>query len=126
MTHYTEEFRDAVTEIARLNGWTIPEAWEKCMRAKEIAVLPTDADAVAFMLASAEGRQALEATREKKFGFCVGQSVEIVSQNPGNPFNGQQTEVIGFLDAEVIVTVSGPPGEPDSEWPFTPSELRAL
>ena len=122
MSQYTEQFRTAVAEIARLNDWTIPEAWEKCMKAKEIVVLSTDADAVAFVLASAQGRQTLEAM-QPKFGFHVGQDVEIIA--PG-AFNGQQTQVVEFTDTQVVVTVSGPPGEPDSEWPFDPQELKAI
>jgi hypothetical protein len=122
VSQYTEQFRIAVAEIARLNGWTIPEAWEKCMRAKEIVVLPTDADAVAFVLASAQGRQTLEAM-QPKFGFHVGQDVEIIA--PG-AFNGQQTHIVEFTDTDVVMTVSGPPGEPDSEWPFNPQELKAI
>ena len=102
---YTEEFRAALTEIARLNNWTIPEAWEKCMRAKEIVVLSTDADAVAFVLASAQGEQTLKAM-QPKFGFRVGQDVQITAQGA---FNGQQTNVIEFTDTQVVVVVSGPP-----------------
>src|SRR3989344_9330439 len=120
MSQYTEQFRTAVAEIARLNDWTIPEAWEKCMKAKEIVVLSTDADAVAFVLASAEGWQTFEAM-QPKFGFHVGQDVEIISTEA---FNGQQTQVVEFTDTEVVVTVFGPPGEPTSEWLFGPEELR--
>lgn len=123
MQPYTEEFRAALAEIARLNHWTIPEAWEKCMKAKKIVVLSTDADAVAFVLASAEGRQTLEEMQQRKFGFYIGQNVEIISLGA---FNGQQTKVVEFTDTEIVVTVFGPPGEPESEWPFSPEELRAM
>ena len=62
-----------------------------------------------------------ETNETSKFGFNVGDLVEIIS---GGPFCGQIQKVVGFTSIFAICSVSGPSGEPDCEWWFEPNELK--
>ena len=56
-----------------------------------------------------------------KFGFHVEQKVIVTGEGV---FHGQISPVIGFTENGVMLTVTGPPNEPSSEWPFESSELE--
>ncbi len=60
---------------------------------------------------------------EKKFGYTLGQEVMIVEEGP---FFSQIQTVTAFTKKLVIVTVSGPSGEPDSEWWFEPNQIQNI
>lgn len=59
----------------------------------------------------------------ERYGFYLGQPVEIISESV---FKGQQTFITGFTDTGVELIVSGPAGEPDSEWELDAADLRSL
>jgi len=57
------------------------------------------------------------------FGYSIGDRVRILGPNI---FSGQVQPVTGFTRLHVIVTVSGPVGEEDSEWWFLPAEIELV
>ena len=64
-----------------------------------------------------------ETDEESKFGYELGQEVMIIKEGP---FFGQIQEVVGFTKVAVIVTVSGPRWESDSEWWFSPEQIQKI
>lgn len=56
-----------------------------------------------------------------KFGFKIDDEVLIKKEGV---FFGQIQQVVGFTKNCVIVSVSGPRGEPDSSWWFEPKDIK--
>ncbi|MCP6719764.1 MAG: hypothetical protein KJI72_00345 [Patescibacteria group bacterium] len=60
---------------------------------------------------------------ESKFGFRRGQQVMVVKEGD---FFGEIYLVIGFTRDDVLVELTGPPGELPTPWPLNPSTLCSL